>query len=134
KIRLQADKRPRIVMQDGETFVTEVHDNELQLLRDSSTNDVTFQPETVFRASSKIGACHVCPADPRNVVLGDQDGHVCMLRVQDVLNYKWECDVLEELAEEQEQSRMASPDAVIPSPDAETVNIRGKEQARQGMV
>ena len=134
KIRLQADKRPRIVMQDGETFVTEVHDNELQLLRDSSTNDVTFQPETVFRASSKIGACHVCPADPRNVVVGDQDGHVCMLRVQDVLNYKWECDVLEELAEEQEQSRIASPDAVIPSPDAETVNTRGKEQEGQGMV
>ena len=95
-IRLQADKRKRIEMEDGETFVTEVDGNCVNLMRDSTSNNVDPRPDTLFRLGSKICSWHVSPADARNIVVGDQSGGVYMLRVQDVLNYRWECAMLEE--------------------------------------
>ena len=103
-LRLQTDKRARIQMQDGETFVPEVNGNMVQLMRDSSSNAAEPRPETVFRLGSKIGAFHVSPADPRNLVVGDQDGRVSLLRVQDILNYRWECEMLERQAQEDRQA------------------------------
>lgn len=95
-LRLQTDKRPRIQMMDGETFVSEVNGNVLNLMRDSSSNDAEPKPQTLYRLKSKIGAWHVSPADPRNIAVGDQNGGVYMLRVQDLLNYQWECEMLED--------------------------------------
>jgi hypothetical protein len=101
-LRLQTDKRKRIEMMDGETFVSEIDGDRLNLMRDSSSNDSDPRPETLFRLRSKIGAWHVSPADPRNIAVGDQSGGVFLLRVQDYLNYRWEREALEERAEEEQ--------------------------------
>ena len=97
-LRLQTDKRKRIQRMDGETFVSEIDGNILRLMRDSASNDADPRPETFFRLGSKIGAWHVSPADPRNIAVGDQAGGVYMLRVQDIMNYRWECEELEDQA------------------------------------
>lgn len=100
-LRLQTDKRKRIERMDGETFVSEIDGTVLQLMRDSACNDAEPRPETLFRLGSKIGAWHVSPADPRNIAVGDQAGGVYMLRVQDLMNYRWECEELEEQVREE---------------------------------
>ena len=113
-LRLQTDKRPRVQMMDGETFVSEVNGHVLNIMRDSASNDAEPKPETLFQLKSKVGAWHVSPADPRNVAVGDQNGGVYLLRVQDPMNYRWECQTLAELLEnEQEEHRHASETLTI---------------------
>ena len=105
-LRFQTDKRKRIASMDGETFVSEIDINgdTLKLMRDSSSNDADPRPATIFRLGSKIGAWHVSPADPRNIAVGNHNGGVFLLRLQDYLNYRWERETLEEQAKK-EQSR-----------------------------
>jgi CRP-like cAMP-binding protein len=109
-LRLQTDKRKRIECMDGETFVSEIdiNGNTLNLMRDSSSNYADPRPATIFRLGSKIGAWHACPADPRNIAVGNHNGGVFLLRLQDYLNYRWEREALEEQAK-QEQSLTTLP-------------------------
>jgi hypothetical protein len=95
---------------DGETFVSEIdiNGNTLNLMRDSSSNYADPRPATIFRLGSKIGAWHACPADPRNIAVGNHNGGVFLLRLQDYLNYRWEREALEEQAK-QEQSLTTLP-------------------------
>jgi len=100
-IRLQTDKRPRVHMEDGETLVAEVNENVLTLRRDSSRNEIEQRPSTLFRLGSKVGAWHVSPADPRNIAIGNQSGGVFLLRVQDIMHYRWEREMMEQESREQ---------------------------------
>jgi hypothetical protein len=63
-LRLQTDKRKRIERLDGETFVSEIDINgdTLNLMRDSSSNDVDPRPATIFPARIKDWrlACQSC--------------------------------------------------------------------------
>jgi CRP-like cAMP-binding protein len=95
-LRLQTDKRQRIELMDGETLVSQVSGNLLELMRDSKSNDAEQVPDTLFRLGSKVGAFHVSPADPRNIIIGNQTGGVFLLRVQDLMNFRWETQELEE--------------------------------------
>lgn len=115
-LRLQTDKRKRIELMDGETLVSQVNGTLLELMRDSKSNDTEQVPDTLLRLGTKIGAFHVSPADPRNIVIGDQNGGVFLLRVQDLMNIRWET---QELEQQSAHSRGQSADVLAIEDDDE---------------